>query len=1297
MKPLHSLKRVVVIAVLLMSATDIWSMPSPNNKVNFNYITYQNGLTSSNVYDICIDKNGCLWIGTETGLSRYDGYFITNFFKEEMNVRSNVIRYLHCDRYNRLWIGSSNGVGIYDINENKFITLELLINELIENKTAWFFEDSEGTMWVSFKKMGLMSIDPKTFATKKFFNERVGKDYFSRIWFEPENGLYLASKYWDGLHFLNLETSEIIPFTPADNPSEEPFAGRHIRGLIKVNEKDFCISCEDGTMWLVNPYERSYEQLPLNVPEKESLELCNISVVGENKIVVALDTGVILYDLKKKRVLNYEAIKEFKDKEIYCLEGSLEDGLIFGIVDGGIAIQQDEGYSFKSIKTDRNNKRVSLQGSVVSGFAQTNDSTVWVSTKLKGLYRYDIKRRRLQHIDNTLLPNEIEDIVPFKEQLWMLSSSGIYALDIESKEVKAYREGCCNNINLIKTSDDRLVAHTEDGLMEYNPDTDCFNNIRNFNDYNITAIGYSENNRLLVMTEEKGLMRWNANGTLSVIISKFKFELSGQWSGYLYEDENDFIWAAPPNEGVAIIQDQTFNKITTRSGLASNVITNIINDDNGNVFITTDRSLSMVSTSGKMYSRTKSDGLLNYGFTRNSAFKTLDGDIYIGSRDGFTIIPNSKKNTIPHIAPRKPVKISANGAEKSLTSNRKAILHRQENTFEISINDIDPHNIITGRTLFCLEGYDNTWTPVGQDGKISYFGLNPGKYLFKSYDNSVEPIIIRVRRHPLVSVTAQIIYLMLSMALMSLIIVYIRRNEVRKRKEKTTQMKIDLHQEKIDFFINIAHEIKTPLTLITTPLTHLKNNPSIDKEARYDIDVMDKHASYLLSLIKELLEFSKIENNKLSINSKVLDICSTLNNITANFIEQNELIKWDINIPKTPILVMADISATTKILNNLIFNAIKYTESFIKIEMSQSEDGFATIVITNDGNVIPVEMRDRIFDSFVQYKTGKQDNNIDGFGIGLSVAKTLAHLQEGSLSMGKSTELNEFIFKVPLSTVPIEQEAEKEVETVAEGDINNENRNTILVVEDHPELLEYIRKTLSAQYHVLIAENGRMGFETIKTHSNIDLVLTDLKMPEMSGMELCTMIKQNPTFSHILVVILSANLTPEMKVASMKNGADAIIEKPFSVDFLLSRVENLINSRRKMIEMISKDKNFVYEEVKNEEASGLSVRDIVFLQQLNDIVEKNFSDPDFGIDELADALNLSRSSLNRKMRDILNDTANNYIREKRLTLAEELLRTSSLQINEICYKVGFQTPSYFIKCFRKKYGKSPNEYANSAE
>ena len=1290
----NSLKTALTLCCLIMSYIIPVESQADTNNAGFINITYLNGLTTNTIYDLETDPSGSIWIGTATGLSKYDGYYVKNYFKEEMNIRSNTIKYLHRDRQNRLWIGTSNGVGLYDIDSDKFLTLDMLSGEILEKKTAGIFEDSEGTIWIPFRKGGLISIDPNTFSTKNYFNDVIGNDYFARIWFEPENNLYLAAKYSTGLFYLEPEQGTIIPFSTETHAETYPFENKCIRGLIKVNKDSFCLTCTDGTMWLVNPYDRTFEELPIEGINTSSLEFRRVFIIGDNKLGVTHNKGFFVYDLKTRSVESNEFANHFADKNIYCIRGSLENGLIVGSFNDGVTIQQERPFRFRLVRDDQKNKKISLKESNVTGFAQIDDSKIFVSTRLKGLFLYDLTKNKLKKWSSPLIPKNLEGVTSHEGHIWTWSTSGIYSLNPQTGTVKSHLEGYGEPNSLIATQDGKLVLLSKERLFQYDPIEGCFTEIKEFKDLAVLSIGKSESSSLVAITREKGLIRWQGKRIYDIEDNYIRYDKSHNWTGLLFEDNSSYIWSAPPESGVFISSDKNFSSITTRSGLSSDIITNIIKDNSNNVFITTDRSLSMISPEGKMFSLTKSDGLLNFGFSRNAAFKTSTGEVLLGSRDGFTIIKQNNRSEVhQETGTIKAVeKIVCNGEEIQLNEKGQVSLRYNQNSFHISVRDIDPHTVATGKSLFCMVGHDHTWVPAGNDRKLSYLNLKPGKYVFRAYNRLIEPVEIKVYAHPLLSITAYIFYFLGILTLMFFIIMYIRDHEIRKRKEKMMQMKLDLHQEKLDFFTNIAHEIKTPLTLITTPLNHLKNNQTIDEEAMYDINVMDKHASYLSALVRELLEFSKIEKRTYNVACSPIDLTGLASNIITNFKEQNQGLKWDVSIPKEPLWVMADTSATMKVLNNLVFNAIKYTGSYIEIELGTGEDGMVSLTITNDGDIIPQDMRERIFRTFVQYNSSENESK-EGFGIGLSVARTLAELQNGSLYMTEDHDVNRFVFTLPATEAQTEVivEDDNAIETTAD---TNAERSTVLVVEDHPELLEYIRKTLSQHYNILTAVNGAKAFEIIKSKSNIDLVVTDLKMPEMSGMELCVKIKQDPTFSHILLVILSANLTSEIKIESLKNGADAIIEKPFSMEFLESRIENLINSRKKLIEIISNDHGFEKQE-EEEDADGLSARDIVFLRELNVCVEKNYCDPDFGVEELAAQLNISRSSLNRKMRDILNTTANNYIRDKKIEKAEELLRTSTMQINEICYKVGFTTPSYFIKCFRKKYDMSPNEYANS--
>ena len=1284
-----------LITLLVLSLLTPIKSKSETTGSDFINITYLNGLTTNSIYDICTDKSGCLWIGTATGLSKYNGYNVQNFFKEEMYIRSNIIKYLMCDKRNRIWIGSGSGVGLYDNDTKKFLNLDLMTGDAVENKVAGLFEDSRGTIWVSLRSGAITAINPDTFSTSKHFTDAENENYFSRIWFEPENNLYLATKINGGLFYLDMTDDSEIAFSPAEDQKATPFAEKKITGLTKVNNRSLCLACEDGTLWIVNPYERTYSQLPMESKEQQSYKLRKVFAIGDETIAIGHNTGLLIYDLaKKKKVIN-KITKALEGQNVYCISGNLDTGLIIGTFKDGVIIQQESGFDFTTFRGNKKAKRPILKESGVTGFAETNDTTIWVTTRLKGLFRYSTTQRTIRRYDSPQLPKDLDGIVAFNGKLWLRSSSGIYCLNPLNGEIISYREGYQNNSNMLATKDGKLVVLADKRLLQFDESSDSFKVIKDFKDLTVLEIGQSESSTLAAVTEEKGLVRW-ANGKVTEINNKQVRETSLLKSPIvLLEDEESKIWSAPPESGILTFTDKEFNSITTRSGLASDIITNIIKDNNGNVFITTDRSLTKITRSGKMYSITKSDGLINFGFNRASAFLSSTGEIFLGSRDGITILhtPSKKRSSATIGTTDIAEKITCDGNEIPLKNKNKAVLKHNQNTIEITISDIDPYHIVSGKGLYCLEGHDNTWRPIGKDRKLSYQGLKPGTYTLKAYNPKLESMTIRVNSHPLTSVTAYIIYIVLMIALMTVIIIYIRGNEIRKRKEKTYQMKMDLHQEKLDFFTNIAHEIKTPLTLITTPLNHLTENPNLDADARFDIEVMNRHASYLSTLIRELLEFSKIEKNRFNICCKPIDLCSNASNVIANFTDLNSQLDWRVSVPDEPIWVMADTSATIKILNNLVFNAIKYTESFVEIDLTLSDDGFAEVRIANDGKVIPLEMRSKIFESFVRYDNGEKVS--DGFGIGLSVAKTLAQRQEGELNMSDKEDINEFILRIPLTTAPAAQEEDDDVTDENFNESEDVLNETILVVEDHPDLLDYIKKNLSRKYRILTAENGVKALEIIRKQSNIDLVLTDLKMPKMSGLELCTKIKNDPTFSHILTVILSANLTPETKVESMKIGVDALVEKPFSMEFLTSRIENLITSRKKMIQMISGNVDYEH----NEEADsniGLSSRDVLFLQELNRTIESNFSNPDFGVEDIAALLNISRSSLNRKMRDILNTTANNYIRDKRIEKAEELLRTSSMQVNEICYKVGFTTPSYFIKCFRKKYGMSPNEYANSS-
>ena len=385
-----------------------------------------------------------------------------------------------------------------------------------------------------------------------------------------------------------------------------------------------------------------------------------------------------------------------------------------------------------------------------------------------------------------------------------------------------------------------------------------------------------------------------------------------------------------------------------------------------------------------------------------------------------------------------------------------------------------------------------------------------------------------------------------------------------------------------------------------------------------------------------------------------------------------------------------DREGLTKIISNLLTNAIKYSETYIRIRL-YSEGERLLLSVCNDGLVIPVEMREEIFKPFIQYKTGTL-RSVPGTGIGLALARSLAELHEGTLCMEDSMENNCFLLSLPLKheqTVAMEHKepvtgGESSEESGA-GTALEQHRYTLLVVEDSLEMQAFVVKQLSSEYRVLTAVNGVEALKVLKEHT-VNLVISDIMMPEMDGLELCEHLKSELDYSHIPIILLTAKTTLQAKIEGMKLGADVYIEKPFSVEYLKVCVANLLNNREKL------RASFVNSPFVQTGSMAMTKADESFLKTLKEVVVANMQNPDFCLDDMASLLNMSRSSLNRKIKGILDMTPNDYIRLERLKKAAQLLKEGECKINEVCYMTGFNTPSYFTKCFQKQFGILPKDF-----
>lgn len=412
---------------------------------------------------------------------------------------------------------------------------------------------------------------------------------------------------------------------------------------------------------------------------------------------------------------------------------------------------------------------------------------------------------------------------------------------------------------------------------------------------------------------------------------------------------------------------------------------------------------------------------------------------------------------------------------------------------------------------------------------------------------------------------------------------------------------------------------------------------------------------------------------------------------------------FNLELPEENFCAHVNREAFTKIISNLLNNGMKYADSYMHIKLEVDVETQAFYVVTkNDGVIIPDEMKEEIFQPFVRFSQKEEGKLATGAGIGLALSRSLAELHRGTLVMAPGEDANVFVLTLPIiqdTVITLDSDMENmdaELQTEAsgeqysddksEGKQSKESKHTVLVVEDNPEMLAFIERQLSSQYAVVTATNGREALEALDRNF-VNLVVSDVVMPLMDGFELCKTIKSNVGYSHIPVILLTAKTNIQSKIEGMELGADSYIEKPFSPEYLLAVVSNLINNREKL------RRDFAKSPFVAVNTMALTKADEEFIKKLNEIILSNLSNQEFSMDDMAESLNMSRSSFYRKMKGVLDLSPNEYLRIERLKRAAQLLKEGESRINEICYMVGFSSSSYFSKCFLKQFGVLPKDFA----
>ena len=766
-------------------------------------------------------------------------------------------------------------------------------------------------------------------------------------------------------------------------------------------------------------------------------------------------------------------------------------------------------------------------------------------------------------------------------------------------------------------------------------------------------------------------------------------------------------------------ENESFTRFDMSKGFPSNIIYRMVEDNRGNLWLTTNNGLvcfNPETDDKRVY--TTANGLLSNQFNYQSGYKDKMGRIYLGSINGFITFDPSTfvENTfVPPVVitdfflfnKRMQIGSKDSPLKESIVFSDEVELESDQNSFSLHAAALGYQAPEMNQLVYKMEGFDKEWYSTTKSSTASYTNLKPGDYTFcvktanakGEWSNDIKSIHIHIAPPFWKSPWAYLLYFILSAAGIGYIFYRFRKQITDKQRRQLEILEAEKEKEiyhaKIDFFTNIAHEIRTPLTLIKGPLENILHKENIDRNTiRENLDVMERNTLRLLDLTNQLLDFRKTETKGFRLNFMDCNISQLIRDTYIRFnpaAQQNGL-KFQTDLPEQDFNAPVDKEALTKILSNLFNNAVKYATSSIHVSLippcGMKEPGYFSIMVSNDGHPIPHDMQEKIFQPFVQIKQTSGGQRTAGTGIGLPLARSLAELHKGKLYLKDSEEI---CFCVEL---PVDQEKAIQLQkdsTISQtGNMQTVIRQhstniCILVVEDDPEMQNFICAQLETVYCVIRASNGKEALQVL-SEKTISLIVSDVMMPEMDGFELCHTLKTDIEHSHIPIILLTAKVTMQSKIEGIELGADDYIEKPFSTEYLLARIANLLSNQDKLRHAFTSSP-FV-----NAKTIALSKADENFLDKLIEVIQKNISEPDFNVDILAEKMNMSRSSLHRKIKGIAQITPNEFIQLERLKMAAQLIQSGEYRINEVCYIVGFNSSSYFAKCFQKQFGVLPKDF-----
>jgi ligand-binding sensor domain-containing protein/signal transduction histidine kinase/DNA-binding response OmpR family regulator len=1305
---------------------------SNTDRYYFKHINTESGLSQNTVLSIYQDKTGFMWFGTKDGLNRYDGNAVKVFKQDSGDAKSignNTIWSLLEVPDGSLWIGTDRGIYIYHPSDESFSYLDVKTqnNESIKYEVLDMKLDQSGNIWIVSNKLFLYSLHTGKLELV-VYNHKAPS--FSRPWsvnVDRDNRVWISILY-----------AGIKCYDPADNKFKyytkdadgKDFSQSLISKTINPDNNSLLIGSFNDKLRVLDKTTEEIRPYSLGKAYEDNLFVRSMEKFSDGNIWIGTESGLYIHNPELKQTTHlYHNINDrysLSDNAVYSLYEDREGGIWVGTYFGGVNYYP-RPYNYFEMYYPITNQN-SITGERVSGICEDPSGNIWIGTEDAGLNKWDIKTGQFTYYPpgKGLNYHNVHDIISDGDLLWIGTfSHGINVYNLKTNQWKYYttgdKEGTITNDDifaLFKDSRGNIWVGTSSGAFLYHRESDRFLKHEKPGDHFISDIIEDASGQIWFSSFDCGVFCYNPR---TETYKNYNHDPTNPQSICyhkiisMYLDSKKRIWFASESNGICLFDEQTrqFIRYGEKDGFSNSVIYKIIEDDDHNLWLSSNMGLMRFNPETKnIRIFTKNNGFPGNQFNYKSGYKDKTGKIYFGSVNGLIVFQPSKFNMNEHLP---PVIIT----DIHLLNNQNILLNKQLNkpsitlkhnqsSFSISFTALSFVAPEMNRYAYKMEKLDEQWNYTTSSQQITYSNLTYGKYIFKVkasnndglWNETGTMLTINILPPFWKTQWAYITYLLLFILSIYFSVNYFRRKIELKNERKQAlfenKKEKEIYDAKLNFFTNIAHEIRTPLTLIKGPLEYILKTELKREELNTHLLIMEKNTNRLLSLINQLLDFRKTELKGFSLSFVKININELLQETYIRFqqtAEQKEL-NFTITLAEQQILADVDKEALIKIISNLFSNALKYAASFIRVTLHDFPEQFA-IKVQNDGNKIPAELNQMIFKPFFQIN--KEDKVKQGSGIGLALVKSLVDLHAGNVFLEDvAEEFNTFVVILP-KCQPYTIDLEKYQPVLSKKE-NSETKwinvkqqrhvSTLLIVEDNEEMIQFIASQLNAQYNILKAGNGMEAIRFLDKYI-INLIISDIMMPQMDGLELCAKVKKSQEYSHIPIILLTAKTTLQSKISGLELGADAYIEKPFSWDYLQAQISNLLDNRKKIKEAFSHSP-FVHTK-----SIALNKADEQFLNKATDIIYKNIFIPDFNVDQLAEALCMSRSSLLRKIKGVSEFTPNDFIRLIRLKRAAEILQDGEYKVNEVCYLVGFSSPSYFTKAFHKQFGILPKDFGKA--